>query len=78
MDAIDQLLTRARRSRTLPPPTMRRALRERWKLSQTDVAKVLDVTYPTISRWESGSREPRGAARERYQAFLEKLLEERL
>ncbi len=33
-------------------------LRERRFLSQTDLAKILGVTYVTISRWESGRFKP--------------------
>lgn len=33
-------------------------LRNRRFLSQTDLAKILGVTYVTISRWESGRFQP--------------------
>lgn len=33
-----------------------RALRERARLTQTELAKLLDVDETAVSRWESGSR----------------------
>jgi DNA-binding transcriptional regulator YiaG len=46
--------------RALPTPTTRRALRTAAALSQQDLADALGVHRETISRWERGTRTPRG------------------
>ncbi|MBQ9449044.1 MAG: helix-turn-helix transcriptional regulator [Acholeplasmatales bacterium] len=33
-------------------------LRVKLNLSQQEIAKVLDVSFPSISRWENGHNEP--------------------
>jgi transcriptional regulator with XRE-family HTH domain len=74
--AIEQLLTEARRRRSLPPAAIRRHLRERAGLSQAEVATVLGVLRPTVTRYESGQREPRGSVRLAYVDLLERLAAE--
>ena len=59
--------------RTLPPPGMRRALREANGLTTTDLATPLGVTRQSISKWESGKRTPRGELLKAYVAVLEEL-----
>jgi transcriptional regulator with XRE-family HTH domain len=76
--AVDQLLSEARKRNALPPPPMRRYLRERAGLSQCDIAGVLNVTRPAVTRWESGTRAPRGELRLRYVELLERLAGEGL
>lgn len=76
MDILSQLLDQARQRRSLPPPEVRRALRERARLSQGDLARVLRVDRATISRYESGDREPRLCVVARYAALLERLARE--
>jgi hypothetical protein len=54
-----------RRSQLLEP-ALRRILRARVGLTQTDVADTLGVCPPRVSRWESGAT-PRGSALDRAQ-----------
>jgi DNA-binding transcriptional regulator YiaG len=35
-----------------------KALREKLLLSQTDLAKMIGVTYVSVNRWENGRHEP--------------------
>jgi len=58
----------ARRTQ-LPEPALRRILRTRVGLTQTDVADTLGVCPPTVSRWESGAT-PRGSTLDRYVELL--------
>jgi transcriptional regulator with XRE-family HTH domain len=73
---LDTILSEARRRRALPEPALRRLLRERAGLSQAEVADVLDVSRPAVTRWESGQREPRSAVRGAYAELLERLAKE--
>jgi DNA-binding transcriptional regulator YiaG len=57
-DALARILEKRRAARRLPEPRMRRLLRERAGLSQQDLAQVLGVDRATVSRWESGERDP--------------------
>lgn len=43
-------------------PTEIRAIRDRMRLTQADLADRLGTTQACISRWESGCRSPRGPA----------------
>jgi transcriptional regulator with XRE-family HTH domain len=74
---LDALLSRSRLRRDLPPPSIRRLLRERAGLSQEAIANVLGVTRPTVTRWELGARTPRNAALVRYSELLDRLAAER-
>jgi DNA-binding transcriptional regulator YiaG len=47
-----------------------RAIRERARLSQSEVARAVDVHWTTIAHWEAGRRVPRGEAAARYAEFL--------
>lgn len=67
--AITELI----RSRQLPRPELRRALRLEAGLSLADLASRLDVHRSTISKWELGHREPRAANREAYASLLAEL-----
>lgn len=71
--ALDRAAARAEVVRRLPPPQVRRLLRERSGLTQEEVAGLMKVSRPTVSRWESGSRSPRRKALERYLAVLDRL-----
>ena len=57
------------RRRQLPEPALRRILRTRVGLTQTDVAETIGVCAPTVSRWESGAT-PRGSALDHYLDLL--------
>jgi DNA-binding transcriptional regulator YiaG len=50
-----------------------RAIREGARLSVSELARELDVTPGTVSRWERGLRTPRGAAAERWAKLLRRL-----
>jgi transcriptional regulator with XRE-family HTH domain len=78
MTLLNQLLETERQRRALPPPAVRRAIRERAGLSQWDLARVLRVDRATISRYETGDREPRRSFIPRYLAALERLAQEGL
>jgi transcriptional regulator with XRE-family HTH domain len=73
MKILETLLDQARQRRGLPPPPIRRALREQAGLSQGDVARVLRVDRASVSRWESGDREPRRRFVSAYAALLDQL-----
>jgi len=64
------------RERALPPPEVRRFIREQSWLYQSDVAAALGVDQSMVSRWETGASEPRGAMRERYRRLLQQLQRE--
>jgi DNA-binding transcriptional regulator YiaG len=74
--ALDQLLADSRRRQCLPPPPIRRLLRERAGLSQADVAAALGVGRTAVTRWEAGSRRPRHAVHALYVELLERLAQE--
>jgi DNA-binding transcriptional regulator YiaG len=50
-----------------------RRLRLRAGLSLGEVARELRVAVPTVLRWETGERRPRGRAALRYAQLLEQL-----
>jgi DNA-binding transcriptional regulator YiaG len=52
-----------------------RAIRERARLSQADIAGDINVDSGTIARWEAGIRSPRGTAALRYGRLLQELSE---
>ena len=59
--------------RRLPAPAMAREIRLAAGVSQGRMAKELGVTSITVSRWEAGSRVPRGELLVRYVALLDEL-----
>jgi transcriptional regulator with XRE-family HTH domain len=56
MTTTEQLEDWVRARAKLPPPSVRRALREGGGLKQEDVGDVVGVSRETVSRWESGER----------------------
>lgn len=70
---LDNLLRDAQRRRALPPADVRRELREHAGLTQADLASVLGVGRPSVTRYETGAREPRGRVRLAYLDVLERL-----
>jgi DNA-binding transcriptional regulator YiaG len=66
-------LVELHRQDRLPPPDVRRALRLVAGVTQGELAAALGRTRPTITRWENGSREPRGEDRRRYLDAIEEL-----
>jgi DNA-binding transcriptional regulator YiaG len=55
---IETALERARLRRRLPDYRDRRIIRERARVTQVALARAVGVARPTVSRWETGSREP--------------------
>ena len=51
-------------------PARRREARLKHGLTQHQVARHVGVSQPTIQRWETGQRNPRGAEARRYYEFL--------
>lgn len=76
MATIESVLERARARRRLPEPAERRRLREEAGLSQADVAAVVGVGRPEVTRYENGERSPRGEALVRYEKLLRRLRRE--
>jgi transcriptional regulator with XRE-family HTH domain len=73
LEALDAALSQVKQRRSLPPPSRRRLLRESAGLSQATLAQAVEVDRATISRWESGEREPEAAHLEAYLKVLERL-----
>jgi DNA-binding XRE family transcriptional regulator len=69
---VNALTAEVLATRRLPPPALRKAIRQGAGVSQARMAKELGVHRMTILRWEC-SREPRGDLRRRYTALLEEL-----
>lgn len=62
------------RTRPRPPsPALARAIRAEAGVSQTEIAKELGVHRVTVTRWELGTRRPRGATLAAYVDLLEEL-----
>jgi DNA-binding transcriptional regulator YiaG len=56
--------------RRLPPPPVRRAIREASGIPVVELAEELGISKYTLYHWEVGRREPRGAQRKAYAAWL--------
>ena len=73
MNLLEDLLQRAQRRRRLPVPPARRMLRERAGLTQAEIAGLLHVNRASVSRYESGNRQPRRQLAINYVQLLERL-----
>ena len=60
---------------SLPPAAARAAIRRRARVTRERMAQELAVQPLTITRWENGTREPRGELRLRYARLLDLLSE---
>ena len=69
-------LDRARSRRRLPPPAERHRLRVRVGVSLAVIARAIGVTTATVSRWETGDREPTNVHLKSYAAVLARLARE--
>ncbi|GAA2004404.1 hypothetical protein GCM10009799_34550 [Nocardiopsis rhodophaea] len=69
------LIREVRTHRRLPAPDDARSIRERAGVSQARLADELGVHRVTVARWESGTRQPRGALRLAYARLLLRLEE---
>ena len=76
--SLDDALARARDARQLPPPGVRRQIRERAGISQQTVAAEIGVTREAVAGWEIYNRTPRGENLNRYLAILDRLARETL
>ena len=50
-----------------------RQIREKAGLTQSEVARAIDVSQAAIAKWETGKRTPTGNVAERYAALLYRL-----
>lgn len=66
------LLQRSRLRRALRP-AVARAIRREARLSMAEIAAELKVSEGTVSRWETGERQPRGARAGAYLKLLARL-----
>lgn len=57
-------------------PRIIKEYRELHFLTQTDLAKILGVTYVTINRWENGHYKPTTKLRKKIHDLLEMRLDE--
>ena len=57
----------------LPPPRIRRAIRQAAAVTQVRMATELGVHRVTFARWETGDLEPRGDNRAHYARLLDQL-----
>ena len=73
MQTLDDLIAASNDRLRLPDPAIRRLLRERARVSQSEIAAVANVDRASVSRWESGAREPRGENLENYLEILDRL-----
>lgn len=73
---LETALERGRARRRVPPPAVRRLLRERAGLTQSELARALGTTRPTVTRYETGTRTPRGETLLRYLDLLDRLAAE--
>ncbi len=70
---LARALDRERVRRRLPSPTARRRLRLRAGISLAVIAREIGVTPASVSRWESGAREPAACHLDGYVAVLDRL-----
>lgn len=70
---LQQYLAAAQRRRELPTPALRRDIRARAGLSQAQLADAIGVDRVTVSRWEAGTRTPRGRHLTEYLEALNEL-----
>lgn len=67
---VEALERRLKAARDLPPPGVRRALREAAGLSLADVADAVGVSRQAVGHWEDGTRFPRPEHLEPYVQVL--------
>jgi DNA-binding transcriptional regulator YiaG len=71
---IEELIALGQQRRArLPSPHIRRHIREQAGLTQREIAAYLDISRPSLTRYELGTREPRGRVRDGYQRLLHRL-----
>lgn len=70
---LETQLRQAAKRKQLPPPGLRRAVREAAGVSLDAVAEHCEVSHQTVSYWERGMRTPTGERLERYAELLDRL-----
>lgn len=73
IEGVAHLAETVRLRKALPTPAMCRALREAAGVSAAQVAAPVGVTRQTVSKWELGTRTPRGEHLRRYLDVLDAL-----
>ena len=68
--SLDELKELVQARRELPPPGVRRALREGAGITRAQIAATVGVTKAAVAFWEAGQRNP---SREHVQAYLQVL-----
>lgn len=68
--AADDLVERVRLRQQLPPPRVRKAIREAHGVTQAELATALGVSRQTLIHWEQGHRSPRRESAEKYARLL--------
>lgn len=76
MSSLREAILRTQLRRSLPPPEVRRDIRQRAGVSQRTLADELGVTRATVSRWEAGRRTPAGPLLAHYSEVLQQLTAE--
>ncbi|MBI4345707.1 MAG: helix-turn-helix transcriptional regulator [Elusimicrobia bacterium] len=76
MITLDAALDDARTRRRLPAPAARRRIRQRVGVTATAVARALGVTPASVTRWETGLRDPAERYLRRYIELLDRLVRE--
>jgi len=67
---LPKLLVQVRARRELPPPSVRRAVRQAAQASLDEVGAAVGVTGQAVWWWESGQRQPNAANVGRYLEVL--------
>lgn len=76
MTKLNDVMRKARAERLLPSPDERRAIREAAGVSQAAIGLILGVRPSTVTRYETGSRSPRGEMAVAYLRVLDRLRRE--
>lgn len=72
----EQLLSDVRVARELPSPSTARFIRQTARVSQSAMARALEVDRTTLARWEAGAMKPRPAQMRRWSDLLAALQRE--
>jgi DNA-binding transcriptional regulator YiaG len=75
MNATSPLREQLRARSELPPPEVRRELREAAGISLETIGREIGVTRQAVGHWEAGTRYPRGTYLEAYVEVLRLLRE---
>ena len=73
---MSHLIAEVRAARQLPTPALAREIRRAAGVSRDRLAAELGVHPVTVTRWESGTRHPRGTLRVAYAQLLGQLAAE--